>query len=123
MLAFGRNALVLAVRIYIFVVSGVMGYFWATPGDPQKQELAYIQGRSLYQNFCAGCHDATGLQLVQQPPKLDGLFRRNKLPSGAPATDKELRNVILQGRGIMPPFDGIVDKDDVEALVQYLHTL
>jgi cytochrome c5 len=76
----------------------------------------------IYQKFCAPCHDATGLQLIKDPPPLDGLFRKKTFPSGAPATDDGLRNVILHGLGSMPPFEGTLSGDDVSALVRYMHT-
>jgi cytochrome c5 len=60
--------------------------------------------------------------LLKDPPRLDGLFRKPTFPSGAPATDDELRNVILHGRGIMPAFEGTLSDDDVNALIQYMHT-
>jgi cytochrome c5 len=82
----------------------------------------------VYQKFCAPCHDATNLHLIKEPPRLDGLFRKRDglfrkktFPSGAPATDEELRNVILFGRGTMPAFEGTLTIDDVNALVQYMH--
>jgi cytochrome c5 len=84
---------------------------------------AIFRGRYVYQTYCAACHDATtNLHLLKDPPRLDSLFRKQTFPSGAPATDDELRNVILHGRGIMPPFEGTVSDDDVAALVQYMHT-
>jgi mono/diheme cytochrome c family protein len=83
---------------------------------------ARFQGQQVYQNFCAACHDATNLHLIKDPPRLDGLFRKQTFPSGAPATNEEFRSVVLHGRGIMPPFEGTVSDDDVNALVQYVHT-
>lgn len=83
---------------------------------------ASFRGQQVYQDFCAACHDATDLHLIKDPPRLDGLFRKQTFPSGAPATDREFRNVVLHGQGIMPPFEGTVKDDDVNALVQYMHT-
>ncbi len=92
-------------------------------GQTVQANQAIFRGRYVYQTYCAACHDATtNLHLLKDPPRLDGLFRKQTFPSGAPATDDELRNVILHGRGIMPPFEGTVNDDDVAALVQYLHT-
>jgi mono/diheme cytochrome c family protein len=89
---------------------------------------AKFRGPHVYQKFCAPCHDATDLHLIKDPPPLDGLFRRRAglfrkktFPSGAPATDDELREVILHGRGTMPAFEGTLNADDVNALVQYMH--
>lgn len=68
------------------------------------------------------CHDATNLHLIKVPPRLDGMFHKSALPSGAPATDGEVRNVILHGKGIMPPFEQSISGADLDALMAYLHT-
>ena len=85
---------------------------------PQDQP----RGKQLYDQFCAMCHDATELHLLKDPPKLDGLFQKQTLPSGASATDKQVRNTILRGRGIMPPFEQNLDSEDLNDLLCYLHT-
>jgi hypothetical protein len=61
--------------------------------------------------------------MVKQPPKLKGLFGRDKLPSGAPATDEQVRRTIQAGRGIMPPFERTLDNKQLDDLLQYLHKL
>jgi mono/diheme cytochrome c family protein len=84
---------------------------------------APLRGKQLYEQYCAMCHDATeDLHLVKDPPKLDGLFRKQALPSGAPATDEQVRKTILDGLGIMPPFEQNLDAEDVNDLLRYLHT-
>lgn len=82
-----------------------------------------MRGRELFAIHCAPCHQATGLELHQQPPKLEGLFRSKTLPSGAPATDAQVRKTIIEGRGTMPAFEGRLNEREVEELVRYLHTL
>jgi mono/diheme cytochrome c family protein len=87
----------------------------------QVKQAAY-RPQYVYQKYCAPCHDATNLHLIQEPPRLDGLFRKKTFPSGAPATDGELRNVVLHGRGTMPPFEGTFSGEDLDGLVRYMHT-
>jgi hypothetical protein len=41
--------------------------------------------------------------LKKQPPKLEGLFQSKTLPSGAPATDEEVRKTTILGIGTIPP--------------------
>lgn len=106
----------------ILVIFGLLLIFWIQSGNARVKEQTLAEGQTSYQNFCAGCHEASGLQLAIKPPNLHGLFRRKKLPSGAPVTDQAVRDVILNGRGIMPPFKGTLSNKDVEALIQYLHT-
>ena len=81
-----------------------------------------MHGKAVYQIQCAMCHDASDLHLIKNPPRLDGMFHKSALPSGAPATDTEVRNVIFHGRGIMPPFEQSVSGADVDAVIAYLHT-
>ena len=59
-----------------------------------------------------------GRSLLKDPPKLDGLFRKQTLPSGAPATDEQVRDVILHGRGITPPFEQSLDAEDLNDLLR-----
>jgi mono/diheme cytochrome c family protein len=89
-------------------------------GAPVQE--APLRGKQLYDQYCAMCHDAADLHLIKDPPKLDGLFRKATLPSGAPATDEQVRKTILDGRGIMPPFEQNLDAEDVNGLLRYLHT-
>jgi len=84
---------------------------------------AETRGEVVYERNCSPCHDAQNLQLLKQPPKLAGLFRHQQLPSGAPATDEQVRKTIMSGRGIMPPFEHTLDKRQVEELLMYLRKL
>lgn len=106
---------VLCVSVWIAACTG------ANPASDRAAAQASFQGQQVYQRVCAACHEATDLHLIKDPPRLDGLFKKQTFPSGMPATDNELRNVILHGRGIMPPFEKAVNSDEMDALVQYLH--
>lgn len=80
-------------------------------------------GHELYQLHCLECHEGKNLNLRKQPPKLNGLFQAKALPSGAPATDDEVRKTIIEGRGIMPAFDQRLTDKEVADLLKYLHTI
>lgn len=84
---------------------------------------AQRRGERLYNFWCAPCHEASDLHLVKDPPKLRGIFFRPTLPSGAPATDEQVRKTISEGRGIMPPFQQSLKAGEVDDLIQFLHTL
>src|SRR5580704_19470275 len=71
------------------------------PLTPQQEE-----GRHLYEARCAHCHRDNDLALKKVPPDLHGVFSSAKLPSGAPATDAEVRHVVVAGKGLMPSFTG-----------------
>jgi mono/diheme cytochrome c family protein len=87
------------------------------PLTPQQAE-----GKHLYQVRCAHCHEENDLALKKVPPDLHGVFKSDKLPSGAAATDAEVRRVVLTGKGMMPAFNGRFDDAQMSALLAYLHT-
>ena len=79
-------------------------------------------GRDIFQTNCAICHNAYKKEPLQGPP-LVGLFRKKELPSGIPATDQHVRDTILLGRRNMPPFNVLLDDQQLNELLAYLHTL
>jgi mono/diheme cytochrome c family protein len=84
-----------------------------------QQEIA---GKYLYLGRCAHCHEENDLAFKKIPPDLHAVFNRTTLPSGAPATDAEVRRVVLAGKGMMPSFAGRFTDEQMDELVAYLHT-
>lgn len=80
------------------------------------------QGKHLYAVRCAHCHEENDLALKKVPPNLHAVFRHSTLPSGAPATDAQVRQVVLAGKGLMPSFAGRFTDPQMAALLAYLHT-
>ena len=80
-------------------------------------------GQALFQFHCAPCHEMPPPDLLKEPPKLNGLFNSKTLPSGAPASDEQVRKVILEGFNTMPAFDKRLKDDEVRDIIAYLHTL
>ena len=107
----------LSCLVFLFVLGATA---CAHSSTEAQNSQAQFQGKKVYDQWCAPCHEAKDLHLIKEPPRLDGLFRKPALPSGLPATDQQVR-VILEGRGIMPPFQQAVNGDDLDALMQYLH--
>lgn len=93
-------------------------------GCHSRQELTPQQseGKHFYQVRCAHCHQDNDLNLKKVPPDLHGLFTRTTLPSGSPATDAQVSNVVLAGKGMMPSFAGRFTDEQMAALLAYLHT-
>ena len=79
-------------------------------------------GKHLYQVRCAHCHEDNDLALKKVPPDMHGVFQRSSLPSGAPATETEVKRVVLAGKGTMPAFAGRFSEEQMAALLAYLHT-
>ncbi len=84
---------------------------------PQEAE-----GKHLYEGRCAHCHEDNDLALKKVPPNLHAVFDSATLPSGVPATDADVRRVVLAGKGMMPAFNGRFDDAQMTALLAYLHT-
>lgn len=80
------------------------------------------RGKDIFDTSCAPCHVSNSVPLPTQPPNLDGVFQKSTLPSGAPATDAQVRKTITEGRGVMPPFGPVIHDEDLDALIAYLHT-
>ena len=84
---------------------------------PQQAE-----GKRLFDTGCAHCHEENDLRLKKVPPNLHGLFKHTTLPDGAPATDAEVERILMSGKGMMPSFAYQMTKEQMDALLAYLHT-
>jgi cytochrome c2 len=78
------------------IVSGLA--FLAGCRSVPKLTPQQAEGKHLYAARCAHCHEDNDLALKKIPPDLHAVFKRPAFPSGAPATDAELRRVCSQGR-------------------------
>lgn len=87
------------------------------PLTPQEQ-----RGQRLYEAHCAVCHDAYSTK-PRQGPGLAGMFQKKYLPSGAPANDERTRDSFMIGRRNMPAFQSVLDDQQANDLMAYLHTL
>jgi mono/diheme cytochrome c family protein len=79
------------------------------------------RGHQVYQAHCAQCH----YDRVSDPlhgPSLRGVFKKQYLPSGAPANDERVTATVLHGRNLMPAQPN-TDPQDLYDLLAYLHTL
>jgi mono/diheme cytochrome c family protein len=103
--------------ISCFFATTISGCQTVAPLTAQEAE-----GKHLYEVRCAHCHEENDLALKKVPPDLHGVFKSAKLPGGAPATDAEVRHVVLTGKGMMPAFNGRFDDAQMAALLAYLHT-
>lgn len=88
----------------------------------QEKQREIARGKTLFELHCCGCHNGKSSNLAKVPPNLSGLFERSTLPSGAPATDDQVRSTIEEGRtGIMPSFRDSLSDADISDIIRYLH--
>ena len=103
---------------FSFVVATLLAGCHATPSlTPQQAE-----GKRLFDTGCAHCHEENDLHLKKVPPNLHGLFNHTALPDGAPATDAEVERILMSGKGMMPSFAYQMTKEQMDAVLAYLHT-
>jgi mono/diheme cytochrome c family protein len=108
-----------ALFLVVMVVSGLTNSLlgWAASGNPSK-------GKARYKQYCAVCHGARG--------RGDGPMAKATTPPASSLTsrevreksDKDLLNVIAEGRGgSMPAWRGILNDQELLDMVAYVRTL
>jgi mono/diheme cytochrome c family protein len=80
------------------------------------------RGRRVFNIYCLVCHPPYSTH-GNKGPGLEGLYKKQYLPSGLTATDEHVMQSIVQGRNMMPRFGDQLDQQELQDLVAYLHTL
>lgn len=79
-------------------------------------------GRRVFDYNCARCHEAYSSGGLQGP-SLEHMFKKQYLPSGLPANDARVTEVIQYGKSKMPSFGNVLTPQQIKDLLAYLHTL
>ena len=80
-------------------------------------------GRQLYDNYCDRCHEPYSSR-GKKGPSLKGVFKKQYLSlSGLPANDERMTDIIKFGRAKMEGFNRVMNDQQVQDLLAYLHTL
>ena len=80
-------------------------------------------GRKLYDAYCDRCHNPYSTR-GKQGPGLKGIFKKPYLSvSGIPANDARAGEIIRIGRGKMEGLSNVLNQQQLEDLLAYLHTL
>lgn len=80
------------------------------------------QGRRVYAAYCLSCHPAYSTH-GNKGPGLKDLYRKQYLPSGLTPTDEHVEQSITRGRNMMPGYGNVLDQQQLQDLMAYLHTL
>lgn len=112
--------LFLAAGIALLALAGCHS---APPSKPINELTPQeMRGYQIFRENCAVCHYANRESKLHGPG-LQALFKKKYLPSGAPANDDRVLSTIEHGRGMMPPFGNVLDDQQTQDLLAYLHTL
>jgi mono/diheme cytochrome c family protein len=110
-----------AISIVLFCLFALAGC--QSPEGPAHPLNAQEQrGELVFRANCAVCHFPYSTK-SRGGPGLKGLFRKQYLPSGAPANDERVRSAIEQGRANMPSFKEALTDEQMADLIAYLHAL
>jgi mono/diheme cytochrome c family protein len=93
------------------------------PPTPLDQlNPAQAHGYQVFQAHCATCHHDRDDDPLHGPG-LAGLYKKQYMPSGAPANDDRIMSTIVHGRNNMPAMGGQLDDLESSDLLAYLHTI
>lgn len=110
------------VILLLCLVSGCNSSQPANRGSQPAMSKEALQGERVFKMQCSICHNANSTQALHGPG-LKGLYHRQALPSGIPLTDEHVRQNIVRGRAMMPPFGNILDEQQINDLIAYLKTI
>ena len=80
-------------------------------------------GRRIYDHYCDRCH-APYSSRGRQGPSMQHVFNKRYLSlSGLPANDDRVTELVRAGRGKMPGYSQVLNQQQIEDLLAYLHTL
>lgn len=83
-------------------------------------------GKELYRANCVVCHDVDKPQAQSKKfgPSFYQLFRRPKMPlANMPPNDGYIKLKVKLGGAIMPSFAKALDDNEVQLILDYLHSL
>ncbi len=80
------------------------------------------RGRRVYDAHCIRCHEPYSSRGLHGP-SLTGMFKKQFLPSGLPANDDRVSEVIMRGKAKMPSFGQTLSEAQLQDLLAYLKTL
>ena len=80
-------------------------------------------GRRIYDRNCDQCHEPYSTH-GKKGPGLKGVFKKPYLTeSGLPANDDRVGEIIRFGRSKMPAYGQVLDQQQIQDLLAYMHTL
>jgi mono/diheme cytochrome c family protein len=109
--------------LLLLMVGALAGCKSVPPPVPlESLNAQQMRGHGVYQAHCGSCHyDRKSAAL--HGPALIGVFKKQYLPSGAPANDERVTATIVHGRNLMPAQGSTLDPQELDDLLAYLHTL
>jgi mono/diheme cytochrome c family protein len=107
-----RNGLLTLASLGLLLTAGLP--LTAFDGDAKKGEAAFEN--------CSVCHNSDSTE-TKIGPGLKGVFKREKLVNGKPVNEANIKALITEGSGGMPPFGDSISSEDKDNIIAFLKTL
>jgi cytochrome c len=105
-----RNGLLTLATLGLFLAAGLP----LNAADAKKGEAAFEN--------CSVCHNSDSTE-TKIGPGLKGVFKREKLVNGKPVNEANIKELITEGSGGMPPFGDSISSEDKDNIIAFLKTL
>ncbi len=102
-------------------LSGCLGLLLAIGAPLKAADGDAKKGEAVFDN-CAVCHNSDSTE-TKIGPGLKGLFKREKLVNGKPVNEANVKALITEGSGAMPPFADAISSEDKDNVIAFLKTL
>lgn len=119
----GRTIIAAAIASGIGVVASARGAAHAAPpGTPAAHQA--VDGKEVYLKRCKECHGVLGAPTKAALRKYDKIRNFTDPEFFKKRTDAELLEAVEKGKGRdMKGFAEKLSKDEIKAVVEYIHTL
>ena len=107
-----------AVTCIVFAASYTSTLIYAQTKSDEPDPVRAHAGREIFEKNCLQCHSVYEGQYSFGP----NLFGELKKPA-AKKTVGEIRTIVKNGKGKMPPFGERLTSSDVDDLIAYIRTL
>jgi len=107
----------------LFVTALSLGLLGASVTGCQKKQIegnTSAEAKRLFDSVCGKCHGSDGRGGVPAAEGTPAPRNFSDASFQASRTDDELKNVILHGKGVMPPFKALFDDTQTTLLVNYI---
>src|SRR5262245_2303792 len=103
------------MKEYIFVATLVVSMIVFTVGVSVADSAKAETGAMTYEAYCASCH---GTELNNTAPGVTFDLRRLR-----PDERSRFVNSVLNGKNQMPPWQGVLDMEQIDALWTYIQSI
>jgi mono/diheme cytochrome c family protein len=86
------------------------------------ESAAIARGLGVYKDRCAICHFSES-DAKKIGPGVKGIYKRGKFPDGGKVNDASIEKWILSGGKDTPPFQQVLNPNQIHDLIAYLKTL